>query len=255
MSSKKDREKRREERIAAETKVSSSDRRTKLLQMAAGFAFLVIAAVVVVIVVSSASSGSSGDTNLEEVATVNRFIGNTPQQGLVLGDPKAKVELVEFGDLQCPICKAYSEEILPQVIENKIKTGQAKLAFRVFPIISEASVPAGAAAIAAGAQGRGWNFIELFYRNQGKEHTNYVNDEFLAAIAKGAGVKNIAKFEKESKAKKGEEEVAKSNEEAGKFGFTGTPSFVIRGPGTNGYELLPSTEDPKEFEKEIEEAS
>ena len=173
----------------------------------------------------------------------------------MLGEPKAPVELIEFGDLQCPICKEYSEEVLPQVIENKVKTGEAKIVFRDFLIISEESIPAGAAAIAAGEQGRGWNFIELFYRNQGEERTGYVTDEFLEAIAKGAGVKNIAKWNKERKATKATEEVEATNEEAGKFGFTGTPSFAIKGPGTNGYELMPSTEDPQEFEKAIEAAS
>ena len=89
----------------------------------------------------------------------------------MLGDPKAKVELIEYGDLQCPVCKAYSEEVLPQIIENQVKKGKAKLIFRNFTIIGPQSAPAGAAALAAGAQGRGWNYLELFYRNQGKENS------------------------------------------------------------------------------------
>jgi len=56
MSNKKDREKRREERLQEETKVDAGERRTRLLQFGAGAVFLVIVAVVVLIVASSGGS-------------------------------------------------------------------------------------------------------------------------------------------------------------------------------------------------------
>lgn len=255
MSNKKEREKRREERIAAETKVSSSDRRARLLQFAAGGVFLVIVAVVVVIVVNSNNSSSGGDTKLEEVATVEKLLDGIPQNGLVLGDPKAKVELIEFGDLQCPICKGYSEEQLPPLIEGMVRQGKVKIDFRNFTIISEESIPAGAAAIAAGAQGRGWNYIDLFYRNQGQERSGYVTDEFMTSIAKGAKVKEIPKWDKKRKEPALTKEVEATTAEANKYGFTGTPSFAIKGPGTNGVHILPSLTTTGEFEEAIEEAS
>lgn len=256
MSNKKEREKRREERIQQESQVSTVDRRKRLLQVAAGAVFLVIAAVIVVIVVNSASNGDSGDTKLEEVAAVDSLVTGIPQEDMVLGDPKAPVELIEFGDLQCPVCKAYSEEVLPQVIEGQVKQGQAKIVFRNFTIIGEQSEPAGAAALAAGAQGRGWNYLELFYRNQGKENSGYADDAFLEAIAKGAGVKNIAQWNKERESSKLTGEVTSTTEEAGRLGFEGTPSFAIKGPSTNGMELLGSTaQTAEEFEEAIDAAS
>jgi protein-disulfide isomerase len=256
MSGQKEREKRREQRLAEETKVDVKDRRTRLLQMAAGAVFLVIVAVVVVIVVSSSgSSSNSGNTKLEEVATVEKLLTGIPQEGLVLGKSSAPVELIEFGDLQCPICKEYSEEILPEVIDGKVKSGEAKIDFRNFTIISQESIPAGAAAIAAGNQGRGWNYIELFYRNQGEERSGYVTNEFMTSIAKGAGVKDIARWNKERKAKSTVKEVEDTFAEAQKFGFEGTPSFAIKGPGTNGTELPGTLQTPGEIEGAIEEAS
>ena len=156
----------------------------------------------------------------------------------MLGDPKAKVTLIEFGDLQCPVCKGYSEEVLPQIIAGPIKDGEAKLDFRNFTIIGPQSTPAGAAAIAAGEQGRGWNYIELFYRNQGTEDSGYATDAFLEAIAKGAGVKDIAKWNAERKSKRILKQVADTTEEAESLGFTGTPSFAVKGPGTKGLETL-----------------
>jgi protein-disulfide isomerase len=257
MSTKKDREKRRDERIAAENAAKSGDQRTRLLQIAAGTVFVVIIAVVVVIVIASSGGGSGGDaTNVKEVSEVDSLVSKVPQTKLVLGDTKAPVELIEYGDLQCPVCKEYSEEILPQVIEGLVDEGKAKLTFRNFLIIGEQSLPAGAAAIAAGEQGRGWNFIETFYRNQGKENSGYVTDEFLEAIAKAAGVKDIARWNKERNSAKVKKEAEATSEEAGnKLGFTGTPSFAIKGPKSNGLELLGTPESPEAIEEKIEEVS
>ncbi len=256
MSNKREREKRREERIAAESKAETGDRRTRLLQIGAGAVFLAIIAVVVVIVIAGSSSSSGGDAeNLVEIKQVDSLVNGIPQQKLVLGDGKAPVELIEYGDLQCPVCKEYSEEFLPAIVEKQVKNGEAKIIFRNFPIISEESIPAGQAAIAAGTQGRGWNFIELFYRNQGEERSGYVTEEFLEAIAKGAGVKDMAKFNEERKSKATKEEVTRTNEQATTFGFTGTPSFAIKGPSSNGTELLGTPASVEEFEEAIQKAS
>jgi protein-disulfide isomerase len=254
MSNKREREKRREERVAEEARVDTTDRRKQLLQLGAGAVFLVIVAVVVLIVIQSSSSGSGGDTKLEEVSTVNKLFTGIPQEKLLLGDPKAPVSLYEYGDLQCPICKSYSESVLPPIIEGKIKSGEVKLEFRNFMIIGEQSLPAGMAALAAGAQGRGWNYLELFYRNQGVENSGYVTDEFMEAVAKGAGIKDLAKWNKERKEKKYEEEANRTTKEAQTFGFTGTPSFAIKGPNSKGLELLGSPGSTTAIEEAIEEA-
>ncbi len=256
MSNKREREKRREERIAAESKAATGDRRTRLLQIGAGAVFVAIIAIVVVIVVAGSSSSSGGDAeHLVEIKQVDSLVTGIPQTKLALGDQKAPVELIEYGDLQCPICKEYSEEFLPTIVEKQVKNGEAKIIFRNFTIISEESIPAGRAAIAAGAQGRGWNFIELFYRNQGEERSGYVTEEFIESIAKGAGVKDMARFNKERKSKATEEEVERTNQQAHTFGFEGTPSFAIKGPGSNGIELLGTPESIGDFEQAIAKAS
>jgi protein-disulfide isomerase len=140
------------------------------------------------------------------------------------------------------------------VIENKVDSGEAKITFHNFTIIGPQSAPAGAAALAAGEQRRGWNFIELFYRNQGIENSEYADDEFLKAVAEGAGVKDIAKWESDRKGAKITGEVRQSTEEAQRLGFESTPSFAIKGPKTNGLELLGNPGSAEEIEAAIESA-
>ena len=228
---------------------SSEDRRKQLLQFAAGAVFLAVAVVLVLIVVNASSSGDGGDTKLEGVAEVKRELAGIPQHGMVLGDPQAPVELIEFADLKCPYCKAFAEGVLPPIIENRVRNGQAKISYRLYTIIDEQSQPAGAAALAAGAQGRGWNYVELFYENQGNEAEPYADDAFLEAIAKGAGVKDLSRWNNERAER--ETEVEATTEEAQELGFTGTPSFAIRGPKTHGLQPLNNPGGAGDLEAEI----
>jgi protein-disulfide isomerase len=231
---------------------AAPDRRQRLLQMAAGAAFLVLAVVLVLIVISS--GGSGGDASqVEGAAEVDSLLAGIPQDGMVLGDPEAPVELVEFGDLQCPVCAGYAEEILPPIIENQVKKGEVKIDFRNLTILGEESVPAGAATLAAGEQGRGWNYLDVFYRNQGEERSGYVTDEFMEAVAKAAGVKNLAKWNQDRK--KLTAEVDETTAEAQKLGYNATPSFAIEGPATKGLELLGTPESTGALEEAIEAAA
>jgi protein-disulfide isomerase len=224
------------------------ERRQRLLQLAAGAAFLVLAAVLALIVVN-AGGGSGGDAKIEGKAEVDRLLGEIPQHRMVLGDPGAPVTLIEFGDLQCPVCAGFAKEILPPIIESQVKNGEAKIDFRNLTIIGEESIPAGAAALAAGEQGRGWNYLELFYRNQGEERSGYVTDEFMEAVAKAAGVENLAEWNQDRR--KSTVEVEKTTKEAGELGYDATPSFAVEGPGTDGLELLGTPETTGALEEAI----
>jgi protein-disulfide isomerase len=238
-----------------ERQAGADERRRNLIKLASALAFVAVAVVVVLIVISGNQSEGGDSSELEGVAEVKRELSGIPQNGMVLGDPKAKVTVLEFADLQCPVCKGYSEEVLPQIIENRVRGGEAKLSFRNFVIIDKLSIPAGAAALAAGEQRRGWNFVELFYRNQGIERSGYVTDEFLTAIAEAAGVPDIDKWNRDRKSKAVLGEVAASTAEAEELGFNGTPSFAMEGPGAKGTEALGTPESAGALESAISSAA
>ena len=254
MSGRRDREARREERLREDERAGTAERRQRLIKLGSAAGFLALVAIAVVVVVSGNQSSGGDASKVGDAQAVNRLLKGIPQEGLTLGEPGAKVTLLEFGDLQCPFCKGYSEEVLPQVIEGQVRNGEAKLDFNNFTIIGPQSTPAGAAAIAAGEQGRGWNFVELFYRNQGAENSGYVTDEFLTAIAKGAGVPDIAQWNADRKSKAVLAEVAATTAEAEQLGFTGTPSFAVRGPGTTGTETLGTPESAGDLESAVSSA-
>lgn len=254
MSGRSDREARREERLDEEEQAGATARRQRLIRAGSAAAFLALAVVAVLIVISQSQTSGGDSNNIQRASEVNQELAGIPQNGMVLGKRGAKVTALEFGDLQCTACKGYSEEVLPQIIENQVRSGEAKLTFRNYTIIGPESKPAGAAAIAAGEQGRGWNFIEIFYRNQGSEDSGYVTDKFLTAIAKAAGVPDIARWNTDRKSEPVLAEVAASTSQAKELGFTGTPSFAIEGPGTSGLETLGTPDSASALEAAISSA-
>jgi protein-disulfide isomerase len=256
MSARKDREERRSERIAAESEAAAGDRRRRALQLAAGAGFLAVIVVVVVVIVAGSGSSKGGDpTRIVEAGAVDALLAKSPQQRLTIGRADAPVHLFEYGDLQCPYCKDFSEAEIPAVIEGPVDAGKARITFRNMLIIGPDSLPAGAAAIAAGEQGRGWNYIETFYRNQGEENSGYVTEDFLEAVARAAGVKDMATWDERRKSKAVREEAAQTTESAeGKLGFQATPSFAIEGPKTDGLEVLGTPESTEQLEEAIARA-
>jgi protein-disulfide isomerase len=236
--------------------VGDDARRQRLLQLSAGGVFLAIIVVVVVIIVVSSGSSSGGDpSQLNGKAEVNKLLAGIPQSGTTLGKSNAPVKVFEYGDLQCPFCKANAEEVTPEIIENEVRNGEASITFRNFIIIGPESIPAGEAALAAGAQGKGWNFIELFYRNQAEENSGYVTEEFIESVGTEAGIPDLAKWNEERKSGKYKKQIEATSKQAAKLGFEGTPSFAAEGPGSEGLELMGTPETTGQIEEAIKKAS
>jgi protein-disulfide isomerase len=57
-------------------------------------------------------------------------VATTPAGGFVLGNPNAKVKLVEYGSLTCPHCKAFDDEGVPPLLAKYVKSGQVSWEFR-----------------------------------------------------------------------------------------------------------------------------
>ena len=208
-------------------------RRTQYLIIAA---FAAIAVVVALIVISQ-SGGDGDDSTSSPPAFVkgadraSAELTGIPQSGTTLGEPSAPVTVIEYGDPQCSSCQFFSENVAPDLIAGDVKGGQAKYEFRPFLIIGPDSKPAMRAALAAGEQDRFWDFLQLFYLNQGGENSGYVTDQFLTGLAKGAGVPDIDEWNTDRASDRWDAVIQQGSQQADSLGFTGTPSIVVQGPG------------------------
>ena len=221
--------------------------RTRARQIASGVAFLAVCVIAVLIVISQTGGGSGGDTHLEDVGVIEQELHGIPQHGTVLGDPGARVHVIEYADLQCPVCGQFSAQVAPDLISRVVRKGTASYEIRQWTVVGSPprtqSTLAAKAALAASEQGRYWNYVDLFYRNQGAEDSGYVTDPFLTAIAKRAGVPNLAKWKRDRGSAKWDAALARTAAEAGSLGLTGTPSFVVQGPGGRQILAAPTLQD------------
>ena len=57
-------------------------------------------------------------------------VNSTPAGGFMMGNPNAKVKLVEFGSLTCPHCRAFDQEGVPTLVGKYVKSGRVSWEFR-----------------------------------------------------------------------------------------------------------------------------
>ena len=57
-------------------------------------------------------------------------VNATPAGGFMMGNPNAKVKLVEYGSLTCPHCREFDEKGVPTLIDQYVKSGQVSWEFR-----------------------------------------------------------------------------------------------------------------------------
>src|SRR5581483_3911667 len=113
-------------------------------------------ALILISVLGNGGKKAEPTTSALPAATQKLFRG-IPQTLNVLGDPKAPVTMVEFGDLQCPFCREYAIKALPAIVDEYVRPGKLKLVFTGLAFIGPDSEAALRATYAAGLQGKLWN--------------------------------------------------------------------------------------------------
>jgi protein-disulfide isomerase len=215
-------------------------RRSGRIKGAVGVIAVALVAGVAVVVASVVGGGGA------EASAAKGGVGYAPggvvREGLALGEPGAPVVLYEYCDLLSPICGQYQSAVLPKVIRDEVDTGKARIVFRNFEIMGAGSPAAAQAAVAAGEQGDGWPFIEAFYRGRGKRDTGSATDAYLEATATAAGVEDLARWNAARVGGAAQAQAAASTAEAERLDLIGTPSFAVRGPGTDGLQVLEGLE-------------
>jgi protein-disulfide isomerase len=57
-------------------------------------------------------------------------VSATSDGGVMMGNPNAKVHLIEIGSLTCPHCREFEETAVTPLIEKYVKTGEVSYEFR-----------------------------------------------------------------------------------------------------------------------------
>ena len=194
----------------------------RTLAIAGGVIVLIVVAVVLGIVLTQKSNGGTDNGQndgptiglaggmpavgnasrpgaLPQAAAVEKLLKGVPQNGFVLGSPNAPVTLVEYIDLQCPICQSFETTEFPTLVKNFVRTGKLKIEMKTWNILdandgTDDSLRGQKVTIAAAAQNKAFNFAEVLYENQGTEGTNWLNDAMVANIAASVTGLNLSQL-------------------------------------------------------------
>jgi protein-disulfide isomerase len=254
------REAARQARLEAERAQAAAALRRKRLRTL--LAVLGVAAVAVVIAIVVSSGGGNGAKSRPGAAQnasgpipgqkeSGEMLAGIQQRGIYLGSPSAPVRLVEFADLQCPFCREYSLQTLPQLVQDYVRSGKVRMEFRNLSFIGDDSVAAGRAASAAAQQNRLWNFVDVFYFNQGEENTGYVTPNFLNSIYKAAGV-DAAKASAFAKSPAAFRPLEAANTMADQLGVKSTPTVFVGKPGGKLTEVQAAPTDVNAYKQAID---
>lgn len=175
--------------------------------------------------------------------TFNHKLITTENQPTI-GDKDAPVQIVEFGDYKCPSCKAWSNQVYPQLKEEYIDTGDASLSFINVLFHGQESTLAskGGEAVYQLAPESFWDFNKDLFDEQPENHDEqWVTEDKLVQVAKN-NVENldVEKF-RESLSSDLVEEAVKTDEGlVEQYGVEQTPTVMING------QIL---ENPFDYEK------
>jgi protein-disulfide isomerase len=208
---------------------------------------IAIAAVALTVLRSPSTSQLAPGKPVPGSGSVHKLLAGIPQHGETLGDPRAPVTLVEFGDLQCPSCAVFAHDALPTIVSRYVRSGRVQLVFRGLHIIGSDSLRAARMAYALGEQNHLWEFVELMYSNQGAENSSYVTDRYLRALAGVIAGADVARALTQRGSAAVTTEIAQADSQAKRLRIKGTPAFLLSRSGEAARRFNPSELDSGSF--------
>ncbi len=173
----------------------------------------------------------------------------TPQDR-TMGNPKAKVVMIEYAAPVCPHCARFFMEFFPDIKKKYIDTGKVFYVFRVFPIRPDDG-PAEKLASCL-PEDKYFSFIDLLFRNQpkwdGAEYPVADVHAGLILMARIAGMS--AEQADQCMASKAEDERINkvASDGQSRYNITSTPTFIINGVTKS---QLPFEDLPKVLDAEL----
>jgi len=172
-------------------------------------------------------------------------------EGYLIGNPDAPVQVVEFGDFECPACAQWANLTEPDVRARLVETGQISFRFFDFPLdIHPNTWPASNAVACAADQGK---FIEMHdgvfaTQDQWDGIATSNPKKVLERVASGLGL-DMNEWESCFDSQKHYPRIKANLEEGIRRGVGQTPTFII------GSTMYPGNIPFDEFKRYVEQAA
>jgi len=150
-----------------------------------------------------------------------------------VGNPNGDVTIVEFFDYNCGYCKSVLDTVQQLLSEDS----GVRLVLKEYPILSEDSKFAARAALAAGEQGRYFEFHNTLMKLRGQ-----VTEARVLEAAGGVGL-DVAQLQRDMEKPKILFQIESNRELARSLNINGTPTFVV------GDQIFPGAVDGETLRK------
>jgi protein-disulfide isomerase len=151
-----------------------------------------------------------------------------------MGQPDATVVLVEFTDYQCPFCRIFHAEILPEIKAKYVDQGKLRFVSLDLPLQEHSmAMKAAEAARCAGDQGKYWELRDMLLKDQAT-----LSDQWILSSAKSLSL-DPTSFTKCLDSGKHRVEIQEDGNDAAGLQIASTPTFVLA--RTTGHDTLVGT--------------
>ena len=151
---------------------------------------------------------------------------NLMQGSVILGNPDAKITIVEFGDYQCTFCYKFHDETMKKIDQAYIKAENVNFVYRDFPLNGPQSILASEASYCAQKQNKFWEYHDTLYNNWGGENTGWITKNVLIGFANDIKL-DLDSFSQCLENSEFKQKVLDNEQFAREIGIDATPSFLI----------------------------
>ncbi|MBD0315119.1 MAG: thioredoxin domain-containing protein [Nitrospiraceae bacterium] len=158
------------------------------------------------------------------------------------GQANAPVTLIEYSDFTCGYCLKFFKETWPRIQARYVDTGKVRFLYRDYPRADQGpGVEAATAARCAGAQGKYWAMHDRLFAEGGRlQKTMYVRHAAAMGLDQAA-------FERCLKDGRYTKSIFTDREEANRWGFHGTPGFILMHTASEPTDKKPAIAIPGAF--------
>lgn len=137
------------------------------------------------------------------------------------------ITLIEYGDFQCPACRAY-EGVVQQLSKDFKDT--LSFGYRHFPLVQihQNALPSSKASEAAGLQGKFWEMHDILYEKQSEWSDSTNGKEIFTGYAKNMGL-DVVRFEKDLENSELTKKIEADYREGLRIDVSATPTFFVNG--------------------------
>lgn len=176
----------------------------------------------------------------------SRSFAVSPIGGFVMGNPQAKLKVVEYGSLTCPHCRHFAQDAVKKFVAQYVRTGRASYEYR--PMVLNSTDLAAILIARCGGPSRFFPMAETLYATQptwtGRtadlteaDLAKIPGDQIALRMAERAQLFAVARANGITPAKaraclldpKAQTRIAEIYESAISLGVPGTPYFLING--------------------------